>query len=347
MRTDVTIRVGVTLVLAAYLLGAGLAQAQPGPSEKSLDEILDGLGSSSRGMGSKSKSTGGAGRIAIPIQFETGSATISPASREQLATVAEALRRPELRGDRIRIEGHTDNVGGNAYNQALSERRADAVRRYLIDRFGIAAVQLEAVGYGEDRPVRDVDPDSAAGRALNRRVELVNLGASAAAAEPSSGEAEAPPGVRVLVTHMADGKEEVLPAGGVLLSDASYRISITPERESYVYVYQLDNTGKMQALFPNADIGAGRNPLRGGRTVQVPSDGTWLTLDQIRGREQLIAIAAAHELDDPKAMAFEAAAAARDGGDAAARGVNAVPAAGVHGDPLRDVFTYRFVFVHK
>jgi outer membrane protein OmpA-like peptidoglycan-associated protein len=74
---------------------------------------------------------------------------------------------------RIRVEGHTDNVGGKSYNQDLSQRRARAVVRALVQR-GIAAGRLEAQGYGFDRPV--ASNATAAGRAKNRRVEFTILG---------------------------------------------------------------------------------------------------------------------------------------------------------------------------
>ena len=70
---------------------------------------------------------------------------------------------------RISIGGHTDSIGAEAYNEGLSGRRAEATRRYFIDK-GIPPGRLEARGYGESQPV--ASNDSADGRAQNRRVEL-------------------------------------------------------------------------------------------------------------------------------------------------------------------------------
>ena len=67
------------------------------------------------------------------------------------------------------LEGHTDSVGTDAYNQRLSERRANAVREVLVNQYGVEAGRVDAVGYGESRPVADNATD--AGRAINRRVE--------------------------------------------------------------------------------------------------------------------------------------------------------------------------------
>ena len=72
-------------------------------------------------------------------------------------------------GSRVRIEGHADATGPDAYNQGLSERRASSVRSYLVTQ-GVEASKLTAVGYGESRPI--ASNDTSEGRALNRRVEL-------------------------------------------------------------------------------------------------------------------------------------------------------------------------------
>ena len=72
-------------------------------------------------------------------------------------------------GARVRIEGHTDSTGPEAYNQGLSERRANSVRSYLVSH-GVDASRLTTVGYGESRPL--ADNGTREGRALNRRVEL-------------------------------------------------------------------------------------------------------------------------------------------------------------------------------
>lgn len=86
-----------------------------------------------------------------------------------LQAIAQVLRRnPSWR---LNVEGHTDNIGGDAYNQALSERRAAAVKRALLQRYQISPDRLTTVGYGATRP-KDSN-DTLEGRARNRRVELV------------------------------------------------------------------------------------------------------------------------------------------------------------------------------
>jgi outer membrane protein OmpA-like peptidoglycan-associated protein len=76
------------------------------------------------------------------------------------------MRDPALRGE---IQGHTDNIGSAVYNQGLSERRAKAVRDYLLD-LGIDSSRLDAVGFGLDRPA--VSNETEIGRARNRRIEF-------------------------------------------------------------------------------------------------------------------------------------------------------------------------------
>jgi outer membrane protein OmpA-like peptidoglycan-associated protein len=103
------------------------------------------------------------------IQFDTGQATITPASSSVLAPVGELLKTdPALR---LEIQGHTDNVGGAAANLRLSQDRAAAVKTYLVQNVGIAADRLTTAGFGDTKPI--ADNASEAGRAQNRRVELV------------------------------------------------------------------------------------------------------------------------------------------------------------------------------
>jgi outer membrane protein OmpA-like peptidoglycan-associated protein len=102
------------------------------------------------------------------IQFATGKDSIKPESEPLLAEIKSLLDgNPSLR---LSVEGHTDNVGAAAANLALSKRRADAVRAWLVGK-GVAAARLSSQGYGDTKPVADNRTD--AGRAKNRRVELV------------------------------------------------------------------------------------------------------------------------------------------------------------------------------
>ena len=101
------------------------------------------------------------------IYFETDKAIIKQQSYPMLNEIVDILNQyPDYD---VRLSGHTDNVGGDEYNQQLSQSRVDAVMSYLENR-GIPSHRLEAIGYGETRPI--ATNNTAIGRALNRRVEV-------------------------------------------------------------------------------------------------------------------------------------------------------------------------------
>jgi outer membrane protein OmpA-like peptidoglycan-associated protein len=105
------------------------------------------------------------------VLFDTGQYTLKPGAREKLAKVSGIiLAHPGLMMD---VEGHTDSVGDDAYNMKLSEKRAQAVRDYLVTQ-GLNSGTITARGFGESQPV--ADNKTAAGRQQNRRVEMVVSG---------------------------------------------------------------------------------------------------------------------------------------------------------------------------
>ena len=109
------------------------------------------------------------GDITLPLKnlfFETDKYKIEPESYSELNRLAALVK---AYGLRVEIAGHTDNVGGAEYNQALSQNRAEAVRSFLL-RQGIEAGQVSAAGYGPAQPIADNKTEE--GRALNRRVEI-------------------------------------------------------------------------------------------------------------------------------------------------------------------------------
>jgi outer membrane protein OmpA-like peptidoglycan-associated protein len=102
------------------------------------------------------------------VLFDTSQATLKPGAYGTLDRLATALR--EKSGRKVVIEGHTDNVGSEASNQGLSERRAQSVQSALMQR-EVARSQMTALGKGENFPI--ASNDSADGRQSNRRVELI------------------------------------------------------------------------------------------------------------------------------------------------------------------------------
>lgn len=112
--------------------------------------------------------------VSVTVVFASGSAVLTPAAMEQLNPLGRALVSSDLAPFRFRIEGHTDTVGPAEENRLLSERRANAVRDYLVERFGIAPARLVTEGLGESRllvPTPDETPQQ-----RNRRVQILNLG---------------------------------------------------------------------------------------------------------------------------------------------------------------------------
>ena len=109
------------------------------------------------------------GHVAVyGINFDTGKANILPDSERMLGEIAKVLDQDAAL--KLRVEGHTDNQGTAASNQTLSERRAQAVVAWLLAH-GVSASRLTSAGFGQTKPVADNQTD--AGRAKNRRVELV------------------------------------------------------------------------------------------------------------------------------------------------------------------------------
>jgi OOP family OmpA-OmpF porin len=109
------------------------------------------------------------GRIVLRgVTFELDRAVLRPESTPVLDLAAEQLRGCADR--KVVVEGHTCSLGSDGYNIGLSDRRADAVREYLLQH-GVAAGQLTTKGMGEEKPAASNDTED--GRAQNRRVELV------------------------------------------------------------------------------------------------------------------------------------------------------------------------------
>ena len=110
-------------------------------------------------------------KVDLNIPFEINSSDLKPEARSQLAQLEAALQKESLADYRFLIAGHTDASGSAEYNRRLSERRAESVKRFLVER-GIDPDRLEVVGNGEDDLLL---PDKPADGS-NRRVEIRNLG---------------------------------------------------------------------------------------------------------------------------------------------------------------------------
>jgi len=106
-------------------------------------------------------------RVELDVKFDFDKAEVKQESYGDIKALADFMKQyPQTS---TVVEGHTDSVGSDAYNQGLSERRASAVRDVLVNQYGVESGRVQAVGYGESRPV--ADNATADGRAINRRVE--------------------------------------------------------------------------------------------------------------------------------------------------------------------------------
>jgi outer membrane protein OmpA-like peptidoglycan-associated protein len=109
-------------------------------------------------------------KIDLEILFEYNSARISPKAEPQLNELGEALRSVRLKNATIVLAGHTDGKGGDSYNERLSDRRAEAVKRYLVDKLKVLPDNLTTAGYGKRHLKNPDDPYGSE----NRRVQIVN-----------------------------------------------------------------------------------------------------------------------------------------------------------------------------
>jgi outer membrane protein OmpA-like peptidoglycan-associated protein len=108
--------------------------------------------------------------IDLEVNFEYNSDGIGPKATPQVTALGQALSSADLKGSTFIVAGHTDGKGGDSYNQGLSERRADAVKRFLLEKYGIEAGSLVTVGYGKSQLKNTSDPLAAD----NRRVQVIN-----------------------------------------------------------------------------------------------------------------------------------------------------------------------------
>lgn len=111
--------------------------------------------------------------IDLEVNFDYDSAVIGASATDILIKLGVALIDPRLKGAKILLAGHTDAKGSDAYNKDLSDRRADAVKQFLVVKFNLPVENLIAVGYGKERLKNATQPYAAE----NRRVQVVNMSA--------------------------------------------------------------------------------------------------------------------------------------------------------------------------
>ncbi|MCW1917516.1 OmpA family protein [Rhodobacter sp. KR11] len=157
---------GTRGALIGGALGAAVGGAIGTDLARQEAELNAGLG----GSGIRVVNTGSALQMTLPedVTFATGSSAVNTGFRPALQSLADSLTR--YPNSTVVVAGHTDTVGGAAYNRQLSQDRALAVAQILV-AYGVSAGRITAAGYGYDQPI--ASNGSAAGRAQNRRVEIV------------------------------------------------------------------------------------------------------------------------------------------------------------------------------
>ena len=110
-------------------------------------------------------------KIDLEIRFDYNSADITKSSMPAVQELGKALSNASLKDQTFVVAGHTDAVGGETYNQDLSERRADTIKKYLTEKYGLNGANLVTVGYGKTKPKDANAPMDPA----NRRVQVVNM----------------------------------------------------------------------------------------------------------------------------------------------------------------------------
>ena len=170
-------------------LTRSLSMGPPAQSDPSATEAENKLVQSLRNRPSRSLSMGEREQIAaivkdkpkidLEINFDYNSDRISAKSLPSVQALGRALANPDLKGSTFILAGHTDAAGGDTYNQDLSERRADAIKRYLVEKASIPTADLVTVGYGKTKLKDPANPLAE----VNRRVQVVNMENKTAAAK--------------------------------------------------------------------------------------------------------------------------------------------------------------------
>ncbi len=170
------------VAIATLLAGAVLAStawAQAIPSVQQTIQALTPTGTlSTTDRGIKPLPPGGtptpAPSVNFDINFQTGSAALTPQAMGALDRLGSALTSKQLAAYHFKIAGHTDTVGDEATNQTLSEQRAVSVKTYLVTKFKIAATRLQTIGMGDTDLLVPTPPQTP--EPQTRRVQIINLG---------------------------------------------------------------------------------------------------------------------------------------------------------------------------
>ncbi|MBI3798683.1 MAG: OmpA family protein [Deltaproteobacteria bacterium] len=245
-------------------------------------------------------------RIPISIPFAYNADTLLPEARRPLQELGTALKGilESFPSAAFLIEGHTDLRGTDEYNLDLSTRRARRVAESLAAGFSLPPDRLGTKGYGKTRPISL--GSSEADHARNRRVEVVRLEANELGAYPSikpvGGPSLADPPSLVMDVGVfyedAESRPRKLQDGARLHSGDGYRVFFEPQQPCYVYIFQLDTSGKLFHLYPNPKYGTHDNFAQARAAYWVPGKDKWFELDHTLGKEEIYVVATRERRED-------------------------------------------------
>ena len=171
----------IALVVAALFASASVALATPktvtdfGAQDFSVTDIVRALsGHRTRGLtiGTEEADEASSRKVSMQLRFGFDSAELTAEAKRRLDVVGAALTGAELAQSKLVVSGHTDVTGSYEHNVALSQRRAEAVKAYLVSAHDVAPARLKAVGRGPNELLDEANPRSA----VNRRVQLAVAG---------------------------------------------------------------------------------------------------------------------------------------------------------------------------
>gem|GEM_PF-1257982 len=215
------------------------------------------------------------------LPFDYNSAEIRPDARAQLNEIGKALSSPQLAQAVFEIAGHTCDLGSEGYNLVLSTKRAENVRKYLIENFAIAPYRLAAVGYGETSPL--VPNTSEENRRINRRVEIRKI--AERAEKPAANASEF--SVKVDFLYLEGNRKVPMRQNMILTGDDNYQIFFRASHDCYVYILQVDSQNRIFQLFPNPEYTPYTNPVKAGKDYWIPDKDLYFFLDEVQGEETI------------------------------------------------------------
>jgi len=215
------------------------------------------------------------------FRFATNSSRPTRESLKQLDILARTITAQELSAYTLIIAGHTDNRGRADYNLKLSKKRADYVKRYVIDHAGIDANRVVAVGKGEEEPLDSRNLPEAWRK--NRRVEFKLV-----------------PQAQVQIVYRKKGEylDRELRAGETLETGDQIAFRLVFHNDFYVYIFSKDTTGQVAVVFPDREDDSDQNQLKQGQEFRVPQEREkWFLLDSNVGTENFYVVASFNSLN--------------------------------------------------